>query len=227
MGTNQLVLLVEGSNTQFNELQSVIIKSGFVSRRANDIATALFFARKYKPVLVLMDLGLNDKDAIDLLKDFDQHGVYNDSFAVVLSERTERYVEIAALNAGAGDFLIKPVNERVFASRLSSWIRRKTFSDKLKVKTEPENAFFLDRDRFAIMLPGGEVSLQRKEFEIISLLTSRPRKIFTRDEIKEYVWGETNRTKDRTIDVHVTNIRSKIGEKSIRTHKGLGYSFDI
>ncbi len=227
MITNQLVLIVEGFNTQFNELQAVITKSGFVSRKANDISTALFYARKYKPVLVLMDLGLNDKDAIDLLKDFDQHGVYNDSFAVVFSERTERYVEIAALNAGAGDFLIKPVNERVFASRLSAWIRRKTFSDTQKVKTEPEISFMLDRDRFALILPDGEVPLQRKEFEIVSLLTSRPRKIFTREEIKEYVWGETDKTKDRTIDVHITNIRSKIGEKSIRTHKGLGYSFDF
>jgi two-component system alkaline phosphatase synthesis response regulator PhoP len=145
---------------------------------------------------------------------------------VVFGEGDENYVEIAALNAGADDFLVKPVNKRVFASRLNAWMRRQVRSDIANGVSASNGAFNLDRDRYSLLVRNVEISLQRKEFEILALLASRPRKVFTRKEIKELVWGDVNKARNRTIDVHITNLRAKIGPDLIRTYKGVGYSFD-
>ncbi len=222
-----MVLLVEGVSSQFDELEPIIEKAGFVVRKTNDIANAMFYTREYKPSLVLSDLAIQDKDAIDLLRDFEQYGLMQNGIVVILSERKERYVEIAALNAGADDYLIKPVNNRLFASKLQSWFRRRATVDANEPNAKVQLGYNLDKDRFSILLPVGEIPLQRKEFEIVSLLTSKPRKIFTRVEIKESIWGKSAKAKERTIDVHITNLRSKIGAKSIKTHKGKGYSFNL
>lgn len=220
------VLLIQGEQSQFDELGLILEGEGLAIWREVDLPSAMHYVRLHRPPLILMDLMIGDKDAIDLLKDLNGENLLRGAMAVVISERTERYVEIAALEAGADDYLVKPVNNLVFSSRLRSWTRRLNGA-LIQASETQKQAFHLDRDHYSILLPDGEVQLQRKEFEIISLLSSRPKKIFTRGEIKEKVWGNSLKTKVRTIDVHITNLRSKVGEEIIKTHKGLGYSFDI
>jgi two-component system alkaline phosphatase synthesis response regulator PhoP len=172
-----------------------------------------------------MDLLIDKKDAIDLLKEMDQLGLRRDTTVVVFSSRKENYVQITALNAGADDFLIKPVNRRVFESRLNAWLRRSTAFVGPESSGNP-NEVLLNQERFSMQVNGEEIILQRREFEIISLLSSRPKKVYSRDEIKESIWGKSPKIRNRTIDVHIRNLRIKVGARYIKTYKGIGYSFD-
>jgi two-component system alkaline phosphatase synthesis response regulator PhoP len=173
-----------------------------------------------------LDLVLDRKDAIDLLKEMEQNAIRRYTSVVILSERKENYVHITALNSGADDFLVKPVNKRVFASRLKSWLRKHASYQGLADFSKNGREVVLDEEKFVLVVKGNEVNLQRKEFEIISLLASKPKKVFSRDEIKEMVWGDSTHVRNRTIDVHIRNLRIKIGRKYIKTYKGIGYSFD-
>jgi len=122
---------------------------------------------------------------------------------------------------------VKPVNKRVFISRLHAWLRIRSASRGAVNQTNSSEEIIMDQERYTLVVKGNEVLLQRKEFEIISLLASKPKKVFSRDEIKELVWGEPSHgVRNRTIDVHIRNLRIKIGKEYIRTFKGVGYSFD-
>ena len=188
---------------------------------------ALEHLRSEHTDLILTDIQLGKIDAIELVSQIkQQHESLDFQTIVVFSERNENYVEVTALNAGADDFLVKPVNKRVFESRLNAWLRHfEGRVSKLK-RTKGNGAVVLDEERFSVHVRNSEVVLQRKEFEIISLLISKPKKVFSRDEIKDSVWVDTQDVRNRTIDVHIRNLRSKIGSKYIKTYKGIGYSYD-
>jgi len=223
------VVCVKGKNSQFSQLSKLIESEQLTVEcieNADDVISAI---QRRKPLLVIMDLQLDGKDAIDLLKEMDQKGLRRYCSVVILSDRSENYVEITALNSGADDFLVKPVNKRVFISRLRAWLR--SHSAARGAVNLAENGgmaeIILDRDKFMLVVKGDEFLLQRKEFEIISLLASKPKKVFSREEIKELVWGNPNHmVRNRTIDVHIRNLRVKIGREYIKTFKGVGYSFE-
>lgn len=226
MPLNQSVLIVTGQNTQFDELIPIMEKLKLDVFTVNSSLDALDHLNSATPNLILTDILIDNKDAIDLISDI--HRIREDELAsiVVFSERKEHYVEVTALNAGADDFLVKPVNKRVFESRLNAWLRH------LESRTDRQNRVkgigdvALDEEKFSAYVKNTEVLLQRKEFEIMSLLISKPKKVFSREEIKESVWVDVQNVRNRTIDVHIRNLRSKIGSKYIKTYKGIGYSYD-
>jgi two-component system alkaline phosphatase synthesis response regulator PhoP len=220
------VVCVKGTNSQFDQLISVIEAENLSVRCIEKVQEVIPYVEKRKPALILLDLILDRKDAIDLLKELEQVSIRRYSSVVVLSERKENYVHITALNSGADDFLVKPVNKRVFASRLRSWMRKHAAHQGLSAFSGNGGEVVLDEEKFVLVVKGNEISLQRKEFEIISLLASKPKKVFSREEIIELVWGEGSDVRYRTIDVHIRNLRGKIGRKYIKTYKGIGYSFD-
>ncbi len=221
------VVCVVGKNSQFPQLSKLIESEHLTVRCIDNSDEVISTIQQRKPALVIMDLLLEGKDAIDLLKEMEQRGLRRYCSVVILSDRSENYVEITALNSGADDFLVKPVNKRVFVSRLRAWMRsHSTLRGAINIAKNGEEVI-LDRDRFTLVAKGEEFLLQRKEFEIISLLASKPKKVFSRDEIKELVWGDPNHlVRNRTIDVHIRNLRVKIGHGYIKTFKGVGYSFD-
>jgi len=221
------VVCVKGKNSQFPQLLKLIESEGLKVECVDNPEDVIPTIQLRKPALVIMDILLNGKDAIDLLKEMEQNTTRRYCSVVVLSDRRENYVEITALNSGAHDFLVKPVNKRVFVSRLRAWLRTHTLSRGAVNLSENGEEVILDRDRYILAARGDEFLLQRKEFEIISLLASKPKKVFSRDEIKEMVWGDSNHlVRNRTIDVHIRNLRVKIGRGYIKTFKGVGYSFD-
>lgn len=221
------VVCVRGKNSQFSQLSRLIESERLKVVCIDHADQAISIIQRRKPALILMDLLLEGKDAMDLLKEIEQRGLSRYSSVVVLSDRSENYVEITALNSGADDFLVKPVNKRVFISRLHAWLRIRSASRGAVNQTNSSEEIIMDQERYTLMVKGNEVLLQRKEFEIISLLASKPKKVFSRDEIKELVWGEPSHgVRNRTIDVHIRNLRIKIGKEYIRTFKGVGYSFD-
>ena len=226
MEYSSTLLILEGKHSQFDELSKVIAKSRLHVHKVSKSEDALAYLALQKPELFFLDLTLDNRDAFDFLTELESKDLRGPATVVVFSERNEHYVEITALNSGADDYMVKPVNKRVLSSRINAWLRRKILSSGNPDMTRVKNDFSLDRERFALIIREEEVSLQRKEFEIISLLISRPRKVFSRNEIRESVWGSIGKGKHRSIDVHIRNLRSKIGSDYIKTYKGVGYSFD-
>ncbi len=220
------VILVEGSNSQFSKMMSVFEKAALSVKLVKHATDFQELLQTGMPSLVLMDLHLNGKDAIDVMLDLQRLDLRGDYMLVVVGEQSENYVEVAALNAGADDYLSKPMNKRIFASKVNAWMRRQAHLDKAMGRNSANETFNLDRERYSLIVRNQQVHLQRKEFEIISLLASRPRKVFSRKEIKELIWGASSKARNRTIDVHITNLRSKIGPEFIKTYKGVGYSFE-
>ncbi|MCA1764077.1 MAG: response regulator transcription factor [Flavobacteriales bacterium] len=226
MSHRDSLLLVEGRNSQFKELSSILQKFKLDFKTVNSSAEALVVLGSETPGLVLMDLLIDARDAIDLTGEI-RNSVKNcDSNIVVFSDRKENYVEITALNAGADDFMVKPVNKRLFESRLKAWLRQSTRQAIAENGSAPRGDIYLDEERYIAVVRESEVVLQRKEFQIMSLLLSKPQKVFSRVEIKEMVWLDSRRVRNRTIDVHIRNLRSKLGGEYIRTYKGIGYSFE-
>jgi two-component system alkaline phosphatase synthesis response regulator PhoP len=226
MGFNPTVLVIKGKHSQFDQIQKDIEKADLICHVVQDVDKGIRFFSEHRPSFIFMDLVVSGKDAIEVLADLDKAGVLGNCTTVVFSDRNEHYVEVSALDAGADDYLVKPVNKRVFSSRLHSWKRRQIRMSLAMNGGSGSVDFTLDEERYMLIVNGADISLQRKEFEIISLLVSRPRKVFSRKEIRQVVWGNADKGKNRTIDVHIRNLRSKIGPKFIKTYKGVGYSFE-
>ena len=142
-----------------------------------------------------------------------------------LTARNEDYSQIAGLEAGADDYIHKPIKPRLFISKINSLLRRTPLVQKIKSEDDAKK-IVIHHERYTVEKDAIEIELPKKEFELLALLMSRPGKVFTRDEILEKVWGEDVFVGDRTIDVHVRKLREKLGDACIRTLKGVGYKFE-
>lgn len=220
------VLIVEGINSQFSDFLDEIRKRKLQINLVKSSIDALEYLSHSTPSLLLLDLLIDKKDAIDLLSEAKLNHISHQCTKVVFSDRRENYVEITTLNAGADDFMVKPVNKYVFTARLDAWLRKHQSNSNTNGSVVQYGDIVLDKDQFTAFVDEREVALQRKEFEIIQLLVSKPRKVFSRIEIKENVWIEVQNVRNRTIDVHIRNLRSKIGSRYIKTYKGVGYSYN-
>jgi two-component system alkaline phosphatase synthesis response regulator PhoP len=224
MKSDLVVLIVKGQNSQFEKLVKVIEEQGYSYDCVESSTDAVKYLSEKYPVLILSDLLIDRKDAIDIMVESNRKQIGAKTKFVVFSDRREHYVEIAALKQGADDFLVKPVNKRVFASRLEAWMRWHKADNGIRGHLSSGN-LFLDNERFLAVVKGREIALQRKEFEIMSLLFSQPGKVYSRPELKSNLWTDSQNVRDRTIDVHIRNLRGKLGAHYIKTYKGVGYSF--
>jgi len=144
-----------------------------------------------------------------------------------LTARAEDYSQIAGFEAGADDYINKPVKPKVLQTRIKALLKRydKSGQEKDTEKTIPATELSIDKERFVVFKKDKELTLPKKEFELLALLMSKPDKVFVREEIFHLVWGDDIIVGDRTIDVHVRKLREKIGDKYIKTLKGVGYKF--
>ncbi|TAE89716.1 MAG: DNA-binding response regulator, partial [Bacteroidetes bacterium] len=147
------------------------------------------------------------------------------TFVVFLTARAEEYSEIAGFNAGADDYISKPIKPRVLLSRINAILRRK--SKEVVEQKLVAGEITIDRETFLVYKGDEKIQLARKEFELLYLLAGKPGKVFTREFILEKVWGDEVLVVDRTIDVHIRKLREKIGDDFIGTVKGVGYKFEI
>jgi two-component system alkaline phosphatase synthesis response regulator PhoP len=144
----------------------------------------------------------------------------NQPIIAFLTARTEDYAQIAGFEAGADDYINKPIRPRLLLSKIDSLLRRTKNTEK-----QIESTIQIDRDRFLVVVKGESLTLPKKEFELLELLASRPGKVFNRDQILSVVWGNETIVGERTIDVHIRKLREKLGDDYIRTIKGVGYTF--
>lgn len=199
-------------------------KEDFDVEVAEDGESGLSKTYEFKPDIVLLDVMMPNMDGIEVCERIRTTAGMENVLICFLTARSEDYSQIAGLEAGADDYITKPLKPKVLVSRLHALLRRKTSN----VSSDSEQTgLFIDRERYLVLLNGQELQLPKKEFELLALLHSKPGKVFERDFILESVWGTDIVVGDRTIDVHVRKLREKIGDDFIKTVKGVGYKFEI
>ena len=181
-------------------------------------------AKKIKPHLIILDVMMPEMDGIEACEQIRTIPDLKDVVITFLTARGEDYSQVAGFDAGADDYITKPIKPKVLVSKVKALLRRFKEEDKQENVVKIGN-LTIDRDEYKILLKDTEIVLPRKEFELLSLLTSKPGKVFKRDEILDKVWGNEVVVGGRTIDVHIRKLREKIGDDSFKTVKGVGYKF--
>jgi two-component system alkaline phosphatase synthesis response regulator PhoP len=182
----------------------------------------LITLKECKPDLVLLDVMMPGMDGIEVCEAIRQMTGFQNTLVCFLTARGEDYSQIAGLDAGADDYVSKPIKPKVLMSRISALLRRKGLSNHETIESK---GLVINREKYLVEKDGTTIQLPRKEFELLALLTSKPDHVFERDVILEKVWGSDIVVGDRTIDVHIRKLREKIGESSIKTVKGIGYKY--
>ncbi len=203
-------------------------KEGYSVINADNGVKAITMCKKYFPNLILLDVMMPEMDGIETCEKIRSIPYMDKSIIAFLTARGEEYSQIAGFEAGADDYITKPIRPKLLVSRIKALLKRVyTFGSAPVVNNEPlkKGELLIDKEKYVISLKDNTLVLPKKEFELLLLLSSKPGKVFTRDEIFESVWGEKIIVGDRTIDVHIRKLREKIGSKFIHTIKGVGYKF--
>ena len=224
------ILLVDDEPDILEFISYNLEKEGFTVYTATNGREALKLAEKTQPHLILLDLMMPEMDGITTCEEIRKIASLQNTLVAFLTARGEDYSQIAGFEAGADDYITKPIRPKVLVSRVKALLKRLS-SGTIEVEAPvSENTLSfgnltIDKERYLVKIGNEEMVLPRKEFELLSLLVSKPGKVFTREEIYFSVWGENVVVGDRTIDVHIRKLREKIGNDHIKTLKGIGYKF--
>lgn len=219
------ILLVDDEPDILEFLSYNLKKEGYEVHTALTGEEGIRLAKKEMPNLVLLDVMMPGIDGMEVCRELRSATGMDGVVIAFLTARSEDYSHIAGFEAGADDYISKPIKPRVLLSRIKALLRRST--NGTESTSVDVGKLRIDRESYLVFKDGGEISLPRKEFELLSLLASKPGKVFTRDEILTKVWGDEVVVGDRTIDVHIRKLREKLGEEFIRTVKGVGYKFEF
>lgn len=218
------ILLVDDEPDILEFMEYNLKKEGYHIFSAKNGQQAIDTAVKVKPNLIILDIMMPELDGIETCRSIRNHPDLKNVLIAFLTARNEDYSQIAGFDVGADDYINKPIKPRVLISRIKALLRRinGTASEDLIQIGNLE----IDREKYTVTFNGKELTFPRKEFELLSLLITKPGKVFTREEIMTRVWGDDIIVGDRTIDVHIRKIREKLGDDSIKTIKGVGYKYD-
>ena len=218
------ILLVDDEPDIIEILRYNLSQEGYQVFSAKDGKSAIKKAEKEIPNLIIMDIMMPYMDGIEACSIIRQNPLFNDTIIMFLTARGEDYSHVAAYDAGADDYITKPVKPKVFLSKVKGLLRRLKKDSVIESVLEIGN-LVIDRDEYKVKVSGEALILPRKEFELLYLLASKPEKVFKREKIMQTIWGEDVVVGDRTIDVHMRKLREKIGDGYFKTVKGVGYKF--
>ena len=220
------ILLVDDEPDITEFLQFNFQTEQFDVRTASNGKAAVEQALEYKPDAIIMDIMMPVMDGIEACTEIRQYAGTYDPLICLLSARGEDYSQLAGFEAGADDYLVKPVSPKVLVARTKAQLKRKNGAVKgMADKDMSEDEIIIDRNSYLVIKNKEEIYLPHKEFELLALMASRPNRLFGRDEIFNHIWGADTGVSQRTMDVYIRKIRSKIGENHIKTVKGVGYKF--
>jgi len=230
MNWNEFKILLVDDERDILEFLSYNLKNeGFEIHLASNGADALKIVREIKPHLVLLDVMMPEMDGIETCEEIRKIPELESTLVAFLTARGEDYSQIAGFEAGGDDYITKPIKPKLLISKIKSLLKRSSFSSLEQNQEESTKLvsgdLTIDRERYLVELKGREIFFPRKEFELISLLISKPDKVFSREEIFDSIWGDNIVVGDRTIDVHIRKLREKLGENYIKTIKGIGYKY--
>ncbi len=224
------ILIVDDEPDILEFLSYNLKKEGFQIYTSNNGKSALQLAVQIKPHLILLDIMMPEMDGIEMCEKIRETPEINNCIVAFLTARTEDYSQIAGFEAGGDDYIAKPIKPKLLISRINALLKRYAPNESKKQVQEPQLSLgniVIDNEKYNVLLNGNEVYLPKKEFELLKLLTSKPSKVFTRDEIFDYIWGDETFVGDRTLDVYIRKLREKLGDNLIKTIKGVGYKFEI
>lgn len=202
-----------------------LAKEGYDVATASNGVDAIKTAKEFRPDLIILDIMMPKMDGIETCRQLREIDKLKDAFIVFLTARNEEFVEVMGFNAGADDYIAKPIKPRALISRINAILRRSGGKEEiLQPKIEIDD-LIIDRETFLVYKGGKQINLAKKEFELLFLLATKPGKVFSRDMILEQIWGNDVVVINRTIDVHIRKLREKVGEDYIVTVKGVGYKF--
>ena len=218
------ILLVDDEPDIIEILRYNLSQEGYEVYSAKDGKSAIKKAEKEIPNLIIMDVMMPQMDGIEACSIIRKNPIFNDTIIMFLTARGEDYSHVAAYDAGADDYITKPVKPKVFLSKVKGLLRRLKKESILESTIEVGD-LVIDRDEYKVKISGNPLILPRKEFELLYLLASKPEKVFKRGKIMQSIWGSDVVVGDRTIDVHMRKLREKIGDSYFKTVKGVGYKF--
>jgi len=224
---NIKILLVDDEPDVLEFLSFSLKKEGYDVFCASNGKEAVQIAKKVSPKLIVLDVMMPEMDGIETCKELRASNECKDSLIIFLTARTEDYSQIAGLDAGADDYVAKPIKPRVLISRISALLRRRTTPENGSTVVDVGGGISIDKESYTVKVGDTDLSLPKKEFELLNLLASKPGKVFSREDILHKIWGEDVVVGDRTIDVHIRKLRQKLGEEKIKTLKGIGYKFEF
>lgn len=220
------ILLVDDEPDIVEFLSYNLKKEDYQVYTASNGKDALKLAEKIKPHLIVLDVMMPNIDGIETCELLREIPELRETIIVFLTARNEDYSEIAGFKAGANDYISKPIRPKVFLSRIQAHLKRFLVTEEKNDKIISIAGITIDKEKHEVLFKGEEIVLPNKEFKLLVLLSSVPKRVFTRDEIYSTVWGSDVVVGDRTIDVHIRKLREKFGNKRIKTVKGIGYKFE-
>ncbi len=221
-----VILLVDDEPDILEIVGYNLSSEGYSILTATNGAEAIKIAKKKKPHLIILDVMMPEMDGIEACEQLRKLPELENTIITFLTARGEDYSQVAGFDAGADDYIVKPVKPKILVSKVKALLRR------FKAAEESDNIvkignLVINRDEYKIIKGKKELVLPRKEFELLSLLASKPGKVFKREDILDKIWGSEVIVGGRTIDVHVRKLREKIGDESFKTVKGVGYKFVV
>lgn len=226
MNSNFKILLVDDEPDIIEFLSYNLKKEGYTILTASNGKDAIEVAKKELPHLIVLDVMMPDMDGIETCRQIREQKGLQDVLIAFLTARSEDYTQIAGFEVGADDYITKPIKPRVFISRIKALLRRLQNNPVSDTQFAFGN-IKIDKEKHVVYKDDEEINLPKKEFKLLTLLSSKPGKVFTREYILEQVWGDEVVVGDRTIDVHIRKLREKLGEDFFKTVKGVGYKFEF
>ena len=221
----QQVLLVDDEPDILELLRYNLEREGLKVFTASNGREGLKVAKAERPDLIVLDIMMPGMDGVEVCNQLRSLPEFKQTLIAFLTARGEDYSQIAGFDAGADDYITKPVKPKVFVSKVKALLKRSGIVQG-DVRTIESNGVVLDLERVVVRKDDQELKLPKKEFELLALLMSKPGKVFKRDEIYSHIWGDGLFVGDRTIDVHIRKLREKLGDDRIGTVKGIGYKFE-
>ncbi|QSE99018.1 response regulator transcription factor [Fulvivirga lutea] len=228
MGNKQeyKVLVVDDEEAILELLKYNLEKEGYEVKTAPDGVKGVEVAKKFLPDIILLDIMMPKQDGVETCRQLREIPELTTAFIIFLTARSEEYSEVAAFDVGADDYITKPIKPRALMSRISAYFRRDVQKQSVTNQISIGD-LVIDRTSYTIALNGKEISLPKKEFELLYFLAQNPNKVFGRDELLQNIWGSDVYVLARTVDVHIRKVREKIGDDYITTVKGVGYKFSL
>ena len=223
----QRILLVDDEQDLIDLLKYNLEKEGFEIYSALNGREAVAKAKEIVPALILMDVMMPEMDGMEACREIREIPECANTIIAFLTARNEDYSQLAGFDSGGDDYIPKPIKPRILISKVKAWLKRTEIAGAMpSAEVLSNGGIVIDKDKY-LVTKGTEVfQLPKKEFELLALLVSAPGRVFTRDYILNYVWGNDVIVGDRTIDVHIRKLREKLGDELFKTIKGVGYKFE-
>ena len=221
------ILLVDDEPDILEIVGYNLSQEGYSIVTATNGKEAIAMAKKEHPQLIIMDVMMPEMDGMEACENIRKIPELSNTLITFLTARSEDYSQVAGFEAGADDYISKPIKPKLLVSKVKALLRRLKGDENKNPETIIVGSIVINREEYKIIKDNVEIVLPRKEFELFYLLASKPGKVFKREEILDKIWGNDVIVGGRTIDVHIRKLREKIGDEYFKTTKGVGYKFEL